>query len=316
MSIKLIIQIPCYNEEKTLPLVVADIPKQIKGVDVIELQIIDDGSTDKTLEVAKQLGIHHIIKNTRNKGLGTSFRIGMESALKSGADILVNTDGDNQYPSSYIPDLIAPIINGEADMTIGNRQTSKIQHFSFIKKIFQGLGTWVTRSLAGDPSIKDAVSGFRAYSRHAMMELNITTKFSYVLDTTIQASHKRLKIANVDITTNAPTRPSRLFSNIFQHIRKSGVDIIRIYSMYSPLKVFLWLGLFFLAIGITPILIFLYDYFFWYGGLGKIQSLVLGAIFVIISFNCFALGVIGDLLAKNRVLIEYILKEMKNQKKE
>lgn len=313
MAKKLIIQIPCYNEEETLPLVLKDIPKQIEGIDCIELQIIDDGSTDKTVEVAKALGVHHIIKNSSNLGLGNAFRIGMNHALQQGADILVNTDGDNQYPSHYITALVKPILEGQADVVIGNRQTKTIKHFSPIKKFFQWLGTSVTRTLIGEKKLKDAVSGFRAYSQHAMLQLNVTTNFSYVLDTTIQAAQKRLKMESVDITTNPPTRPSRLFSNMFQHIRKSGMDLIRVYSMYSPLRVFIWIGVFFFSLGMIPMLRFVYFYIF-YAGHGKIQSLIIGSMLIVISFNCFALGVIGDLLAKNRTLIEYILKELKKDK--
>lgn len=311
---KLIIQIPCYNEEKTLPLVLKDIPKSINNIEKIEIQIIDDGSSDRTIEIAEQLGVHHIIKNIGNKGLGNAFRIGVENALKNGADILVNTDGDNQYPSMYIADLIQPIINKKADIVVGNRQTGKINHFSPVKKFFQSLGTMVTKVLSGEKNVTDAVSGFRAYSREALLELNVTSSFSYVLDTTIQASQKRLKAVSVDIETNPPTRPSRLFKNIWQHIRKSGIDIIRVYSMYKPLRVFLWLGSIFFIIGCIPMIRFLYDYFFINAGQGKVQSLIFGAIFITISTNFFALGIIGDLLAKNRILIEYVLKDLKSKR--
>lgn len=310
----LIIQIPCFNEETTLPLVFKDIPKAIKGIDKIEFQVIDDGSSDKTVEVANSLGVHHIISNPNNLGLGNSFRIGMENALRLGADILVNTDGDNQYPSSYIPDLVHPIVAGKADMVIGNRQTSRIKHFSPLKKFLQWLGTFLTRSLAGEANLKDAVSGFRAYSRRSMIEINVTSSFSYVLDTTLQAARKKLRLVSIDITTNAPTRPSRLFKNIFQHVRKSGMDLVRVYSMYQPLKVFFWMGVLFLTIGIIPLGRFIFDFFFGAGGDGKIQSLIFGAIFIIISTNFFALGIIGDLQSKNRTLIEYIIREMKKDK--
>ncbi len=308
---KLIIQIPCLNEEKTLPLVLKDIPKSIVGIDIIETLIVDDGSTDNTIKVAENLGVTHIIKNISNKGLGNAFRIGMEHALQQNADILVNTDGDNQYPSHYIADLVRPIINQEADIVIGNRQTDKIQHFSPVKKFFQWLGTNITKSLAGEMNVTDAVSGFRAYSRQALLEINVTSNFSYVLDTTLQAARKRLKLVSIDIITNEPTRPSRLFTNIFQHIRKSGMDLIRIYSMYQPLRVFFWLGVFTFIIGLIPIGRFLYHYFFVNNGEGMIQSLIFGSIFIIISTNLFALGIIGDLLARNRILIEHTLKNIK-----
>lgn len=310
---KLVIQIPCYNEEQTLPAVLRDIPHSIKGIDVIELQIVDDGSTDDTITVAREMGVHHIIRHIGNKGLGNAFRSGVEHALSIGADILVNTDGDNQYPSKYIPALIQPIIAGEADIVVGNRQTSQIKHFSPLKKFLQWLGTKFTILLSGEKEVEDAVSGFRAYSREALLELNVTSGFSYVLDTTVQASQKRLKMVSIPIETNAPTRPSRLFDTIWEHVYKSGTQVVRIYAMYRPLRVFIGLGFVSLIVGLVPILRFLYDYFFVTGGEGMIQSLVIGSIIVSVSVNCFALGVIGDLLGKNRILIEQLLKEQKKQ---
>lgn len=308
---KLIIQIPCYNEETTLPLVIDTIPQHIEGIAVIETQIIDDGSSDRTIQIAQSLGVNHIIRNVGNKGLGNSFRIGLDNALAQGADILVNTDGDNQYPSSYIKDLVQPIIHREADIVIGDRQTSSIAHFSLIKRFFQWLGTRVTILLSGEKNVADAVSGFRAYSREAMIELNVTSSFSYVLDTTMQASNKRIKMVAIPITTNAPTRPSRLFKNIWQHIRKSALDMMRIFAMYKPLRVFVGLGLVLFVIGSIPILRFLYDYIFGHGGSGKIQSLIIGSILLSMSFNCIALGIIGELLSRNRALIEQILMKLK-----
>ena len=313
---KLIIQIPCYNEEETLPLVFQDLPKAIPGIDVIETQIVNDGSTDRTLEVARELGVDHIINNVGNKGLGNSFRIGMNHAIKQGADILVNTDGDNQYPSRYIADLVQPILAGEADIVVGDRQTSKIKHFSPVKKFFQWLGTQVTKILSGEREVADAVSGFRAYSRAAMLETNVTSSFSYVLDTTVQASNKRIKMASVPIETNAPTRPSRLFKNMWQHIRKSGTDILRVYAMYKPLRVFVSISIVLFIIGAIPIVRFLYDYFFGSGGIGKVQSLIIGSVLLSVSFNCLALGIIGDLMSRNRTLIEHTLKEIKDSKSE
>lgn len=304
MSKKLVVQIPCFNEEKTLPLVLKDIPQYIEGIDKIEIQIIDDGSTDKTIEVARQLGVDHILRNVGNKGLGTSFRVGIEYALSIGADILVNTDGDNQYPSTYISKLVTPILHEEADIVVGDRQTSQITHFSKVKKFFQWLGTRVTIFLSGEKNVDDAVSGFRAYSKEALLQLNVTSSFSYVLDTTVQASQKRIKMSSVPITTNAPTRPSRLFKNMWQHIRKSGVDIMRVYALYKPLRVFLTIGTFILIVGLIPIFRFLYNYFVLDSGSGNIQSLIVGGVFLTISANFFALAIIGDLIGKNRQLIE------------
>lgn len=309
---KLIIQIPCFNEEDTLPLVLKEIPASIEGVDSIEVQIVNDGSTDKTEEVARSYGVKHIVRNTGNKGLGISFRVGVEQALINGADILVNTDGDNQYPSRFIPELIKPILLKEADIVVGNRQTSNIAHFSRLKKFFQWLGTKVTIFLSGEKDMEDAVSGFRAYSKEALKELNITSDFSYVLDTTVQAANKKLKMVSVPITTNAPTRPSRLFKNMWQHIRKSGTDIVRVYSMYQPLRIFLWLSGISFLVGLIPVVRFVF-YYFNNDASGKTQSLILGAMLIIISVNFFALGIIGDLLAKNRKLIEQISKRQKDE---
>jgi len=307
----LIVQIPCFNEEKTLPLVLDDIPHTIDGISKIDTQVIDDGSTDMTVEIARRHQVDHIIINEVNKGLGFSFNRGLLNAYQHHADILVNTDGDNQYPSRYIHDIIQPILNGEADIVIGNRQTSSISHFSFVKRRLQALGTSVVKTLVADPSIKDAVSGFRAYNRRAMQALNVTSSFSYVLDTTIQAKAKGLRIASVDITTNPPTRPSRLFKSDFQHIRKSAMDITRIYAMYRPMRVFFWIGLILLIIGLIPMVRFVYDYFLGAGGVGKIQSLIIGSTLIMSSVIMFALGIIADLLGKNRTLIERILNEQK-----
>lgn len=295
-----------------MPLVLSEIPTKIDGIDVIETMIIDDGSSDKTIAVALENKVDHVLKNVGNKGLGISFRTGLDNALKLGADILVNTDGDNQYPSKYIKDLVKPIIDGEADITVGNRQTSKIKHFSIIKKFFQWLGTKVTQILSGERKMEDAVSGFRAYSKQAMKELNITSDFSYVLDTTVQAAKKKIKMVSVPISTNAPTRPSRLFKNIWQHIRKSGTDIIRVYSMYQPLRIFLWMGGLSFLVGLIPIIRFII-FFLNNDASGKVQSLILGVMFIIISVNFFALGIIGDLLSKNRKLIEQLAKRQKDQ---
>ena len=307
----LLIQIPCFNEEKTLPFVFEDMPKEIPGIHRIEFQIIDDGSTDRTVEVARSLGIHHILQHLGNKGLGKSFQKGIDHAVQLGADVLVNTDGDNQYPSSLIPDLIQPILKKEADIVIGDRRTSHVKHFSLFKKFFQWLGTLMTRILSGDRSITDAVSGFRAYSNSALKELNITTDFSYVLDSSIQASNKKLKMVSLPITTNPPTRPSRLFSSMWQHIRKSTVDLLRTFAFYKPLRVFFGFGFILFILGSIPIIRFLYAYFFVDAGVGKIQSLIIGSILLSVSFNCFALGVIGDLLSRNRKLVERMLKKMK-----
>lgn len=307
---KLIIQIPCFNEEKTLPLVLRDLPRTIAGVDVIETQIIDDGSTDKTVAVAKELGVTHIVSYVGNKGLGNAFKRGVEHALAAGADIVVNTDGDNQYKGADIARLVIPIVHRKADIVIGNRQTAKIAHFSPVKKFFQWLGSSVTQYLSG-LRIPDAVSGFRAYSRESLLELNVTSDFSYVLDTIIQASKKRLKIGYVDIETNAPTRPSRLFKGMFQHIKKSTSNLLRVYAMYEPLRTFSTIGAVFVLVGAWPMGRFIYFYFT-ESSQGHIQSLIFGAMFIIIGVQFIGLGVLGDLIAKQRRLTEdslYILRK-------
>lgn len=306
---KLIVQIPCYNEEKTLPDVLADIPKSIPWIDIIETQIIDDGSTDNTVEVAKAHGVNHIIKYVWNKWLGTAFKFGQENALKHGADILVNTDGDNQYPGKYIVELVQPIIRKEADIVIGDRQTKNIQHFSPLKKFLQWLGSWLVRKLSGT-DVEDTVSWFRAYSRESLLRLNIVSRFSYVLDTIIQAGKKGLVITDIKMTTNPPTRKSRLFKNIFQHIKKSTADMLRVYAMYEPLKVFVMMSLPFLLIGIIGIVRFLVAYLEGEGS-GMIQSLVLSGISMTIGIQLFSMGIIWDLIAKSRVLKEDLLYNQK-----
>ncbi|PID87561.1 glycosyl transferase [Candidatus Gracilibacteria bacterium] len=309
---KLIIQIPCYNEEKTLGLVLSELPKKLDGIDIIETMIIDDGSSDKTLEIAKKYKVNYVVKHIGNKGLGNSFKTGVEKALLEGADILVNTDGDNQYPSKYIKDLIKPIVDKESDFVIGDRQTSKISHFSLIKKILQYVGSFMVRFLSGT-KVPDSVSGFRAYSRECLLKLNVTSDFSYAVDTLVQAGSKRIKITAIKIQTNSPTRPSRLFKNIWQHIYKTTSILFRTYSMYNPIRLFFVFGSIFFTFGVIIIGRFLYYYYLNPVDTGKIQSLILAAIFVIISVQFFALGIVGDLIAKNRKLIEDNLYYSKKQ---
>lgn len=311
MSIKLIVMVPCLNEEKTLPSVINSIPKKIAGIDIIETLIIDDGSTDETVKVAKKLGVNHILKNTRNRGLAKSFSLGLNYALNNGADIIVNTDGDNQYPQGDISKLVKPILDGQADMVIGDRQTKKIAHFSPIKKLFQSFGSSVVCKLSGI-NVPDAVSGFRAYSRAAAMELNVVTEFSYCTETIIQAGKKRLKIVSIPVTTNAKTRESRLFKNIFQHMKKTGSTMIRVFAMYEPLKTFFYLGFIFIIIGILFFIRFLY-YMIIGNGSGHLQSIVFGAVMFLAGFQVLIMGLVADLIAANRKLIEQVLL---NQKKE
>lgn len=307
---KLTVQIPCYNEEKTLPLVIKSIPKKINGVSEIEIQIIDDGSTDKTIDVARKLGVTRIVRHSHNKGLANAFANGINEALRNGADIIVNTDADNQYPQKDIPRLIQPIIEGKADIVIGDRQTSKIAHFSKVKKTLQRFGSATVRFFSR-ATVPDAVSGFRAYSRDAALSMNIVTDFSYVIETIIQAKYKGLSIASVKVETNPPTRKSRLFKNMLQHIRLSMVTIFRIYTMYQPFRVFLAIGVFVFFIGLLLALRFIY-FVILGSGVGHIQSLLLSAVLMVIGFQTAMTGVVADLIGINRKLIESGLRRIKS----
>lgn len=314
---KLIIQIPCFNEEKTLASVLSELPKQIDGIDIIETMIIDDGSVDDTIAIANKYKVDYIIKHIGNKGLWNAFKSWVAKALYEGADILVNTDGDNQYPGKYIPDLVKPIIDSEADFVMGNRQTKKIAHFSHAKKFFQWLGSMLVRFFSGT-TVPDSVSGFRAYSREALLRLNVTSDFSYAVDTLVQAGSKHIKIAHIPMTTNKPTRPSRLFKNMWQHMYKTLSILLRVYAMYHPLRLFSTLALLFFTLGTIWILRFLYLYMTINGPTGHIQSLVLSGAFLTIATIFFALGIIGDLISKNRKLIEdnlYMTKKVYYEKK-
>ncbi len=308
---KLIVQVPCYNEENTLPLVINSIPKNILGVHIIETMIIDDGSTDRTIEIAQKLGVHHIVRHAKNQGLAASFSDGLNEALRHGADIIVNTDGDNQYPQQDIGRLIEPILKGTHDIVVGDRQTHKIEHFSPLKKLLQRFGSHVVRVLSG-VTVADAPSGFRAYSRHAAMSMNVVSTFSYTMETIIQAGKKRIAITHVPIITNPKTRESRLFKSMFAHVRKSMVTILRIYVMYSPFKVFFTLGSILTILGVIPFIRMGY-LMLQYQALisGHLQSLILGAVFVIIGVLVFCIGIVADLMAINRKLIEETLYRLK-----
>jgi glycosyltransferase involved in cell wall biosynthesis len=306
---KLIVQIPCFNEEETLPATFNDIPKQIDGVDQVEILIIDDGSTDKTIEVAKALGVHHIVINKNNRGLARTFRTGLNECLKLGADIIVNTDGDNQYAGWDIPKLIQPILDGKADVVVGDRNTAKVAHFSPFKKFLQRLGSYVVKTLSG-VQVPDAVSGFRAYSRDAALQLNIVSPFSYTIEALIQAGKKHMAVTSVPVETNAKTRESRLFSSIPKFIERQLTTIVRMYAMYQPLKVFFFIGLTLSILGAIPILRFLYFYFTG-DGEGHLQSLVLGGVFTILGFISFLIALLADLMNFNRQLIEQTLEKVR-----
>jgi len=306
---KLIVQIPCYNEEFTLPDTVRDIPRAIPGIDEIEILIIDDGSRDRTIEVAREIGIHHIVRNKRNMGLAKSFRRGLDACIALGADIIVNTDGDNQYSGADIAKLVQPILEGKVDIVIGDRQTSGIAHFSPSKKALQRFGSWVVRRFSG-VNVPDAVSGFRAISRDAAMRLNIVSPFSYTIEMLIQVGNKGIAFTSIPIATNAETRESRLFKSAFRFIERSATTLLRMYAMYRPLRVFTLIGLIIALIGTIPMLRFLYSYLF-VSGQGKIQSLIIGSALLTIGVITFLLGMVADLLNHNRQLIEITLEKVR-----
>ncbi len=306
---KLVVQIPCLNEEETLPSVLESIPTQIPGIDEIVILVVDDGCTDRTVEVAREHGVTEFVHHVRNQGLGRSFHDGVIRALELGADILVNTDGDNQYPQDRITDLVQPIVHGEADIVIADRQVHLVEHFSPVKKRLQKVGSGVVNRAAGT-TLPDAASGFRAYSRESLILLNTVTRFSYCMETIIQAGNKNLKIASIPVTTNAKTRDSRLFKSMPEHIAKSGAAIIRSFIMYKPYVIFAWLTAFFGVLGVIP---FVRYGILWLGDNqgGHLQSLLLGALCLIVAVLCIMLGVISDLIRTNRVLIEDNLEHTK-----
>ncbi|MCD6116181.1 glycosyltransferase family 2 protein [bacterium] len=306
---KLIIQIPCYNEERTLPATIKAIPRKFDGIDIVELLVIDDGSTDRTVEKARELGVDHIVRLTSNRGLAVSFSAGLDSSLRFGADIIVNTDGDNQYRAEDIQKLIDPILAGSADMVVGDREVMQVEHFSFIKKLLQKLGSWVVRHIS-NTTVPDVTSGFRAFSREAALRMNVISQFTYTLDTIIQAGKKGIPIAHVSIRTNKPTRPSRLFKSIFAYINQSGATIARIYALYEPLKTFLYIGGFIFGVGFLVSMRFLY-FFLTHQGEGHIQSLILSAVFMIVGFQVGMIGLLADIISANRRLIEEVLYRLK-----
>lgn len=309
LDMKVIIQIPCFNEEKTLPETLADLPTSIDGVDDVEILIIDDGSEDQTAQVARDHGVHYIVSHTGNRGLASAFRSGIDACLQLGADVIVNTDADNQYAGSDIPRLVQPILEGRADIVIGDRQTDSVPHFSFVKKKLQKIGSWVVRYFS-HVDVPDAVSGFRALSRGAARQINILSSFSYTIEMLLQAGKKRMTVRSVPITVNAMTRRSRLYSKAYEFIQRSAAILLRIYAMYHPLKILLILGSALMAVGAYPILRFLY-FAFQNDGAGHIQSLVLGGLLVSMGFVAFLVGMVADLIAFNRQLMEMTLEKVR-----
>jgi glycosyltransferase involved in cell wall biosynthesis len=307
---KLIIQIPCLNEEATLPATIADLPRRVEGFDEVELLVVDDGSSDRTVAVARECGVDHIVRLTNNKGLATAFQAGLDASLKLGADVVVNTDADNQYRGADVAKLLAPILAGEADMVVGDRQVSRIEHFSGAKKELQRLGSWVVRRLSGT-AIADATSGFRAYNREAALQLLVVDEYTYTLESLIQAGKMLIAVDQVPIATNPQTRESRLFASTGTYVRRNAGAILRIYARYEPLRAFATAGAVVLVLAIAAWMPFLIDWIFNGDSSGHIQSLILGAVLFIAAVQLFALGVIGDLLAGQRVMTQRVFERVR-----
>lgn len=315
--LKLIIQIPCYNEEETLHIAVGALPRQLDGIDEIEYLVINDGSQDHTVEAARKCGVHHIVGYSKNKGLATAFMTGIDACLRLGADIIVNTDADNQYCADDIEKLIRPILEGKAEMVIGERPIDTIDDFSPLKKKLQHLGSSVVRLVSGT-EIPDAPSGFRAYSRETAMKLNVVSRYTYTLETIIQAGHKNVALESVPVRTNPQLRKSRLFKSMRAYIKRSVFTMFRIFLMYRPFKLFASVGSVIFALGSVLGCRFLYFYFTGTGD-GHIQSLILAAVLLMIGFQTITLGLLADVISANRKLIEdvqYRVRKMDYERKE
>src|SRR3954462_272559 len=306
---KLIIQIPRFNEAAQLPETLAQIPRSVPGFEEVELLVIDDGSVDETVEVARAHGVTHVVRLTNNKGLPAAFQAGLDACLKLGADVIVNTEADNQYHGGDIPKLVEPILAGKADMVIGDRETDKIEDFSPLKKRLQRLGSVVVRR-ASDTQVPDTTSGFRAYNREAALQVQVVSKFTYTLETIIQAGKMLVAVDHVPIRTNAKTRPSRLFPSMWAYVRRNATSIFRIYTLYEPLRVFLAAAALVGLVGAVIWVRFLW-FFFFGDGQGHVQSLILGSTLFIVAVQFAALGVIGDILAGTRVLNQRILERVR-----
>jgi glycosyltransferase involved in cell wall biosynthesis len=306
---KLIIQIPCLNEEATLPATLAELPRELEGFDVVEWLVIDDGSTDRTIEVARANGVDHIVRLTNNKGLAAGFQAGLDACLKLGADVIVNTDADNQYSAASIPLLVAPILDGKADMVVGDRRTDQIEHFSPLKKRLQRLGSWVVRQ-ASETDVPDTTSGFRAYNREAAIQMAVVSKYTYTLETLIQAGKLLVATDHVPVDTNPKTRESRLFPSMWAYVRRNAVAILRVYAQYEPLRVFWRLAG---IVALAAVAVWARFAVAWIGGhgAGHVQSLILGAVLFNAAVVLAALGVIGDLLYGQRIMSQRIFERVR-----
>lgn len=311
IPLKLIIQIPAYNEESTLPQTLHDLPRSLPGVDRIEVLVVDDGSTDRTAEVAREAGADHVVRLKQNQGLATAFTVGLETALRLGADIIVNTDADNQYRGEDIARLVQPIVDGEADIVVGDRGVAILEHFSPLKRLLQKWGSWVVGRAAGIP-IPDATSGFRAFSREAALHLTVLGDYTYTLETLIQAGARKMSVVYVPVRTNPQTRPSRLIRSIPSFLALSAVTIVRFYTMYRPLRVFTAMGAVLIAGGVALGLRFVY-FFLQNRGAGHVQSLILAAILTIVGFQVCLIGLVADLIQMNRKMLEEILYRVRKE---
>jgi glycosyltransferase involved in cell wall biosynthesis len=307
---KLIIQIPCLDEALTLPGTLADLPRSIPGIDVIEVLVVDDGSTDDTVKVARQHGVDHIVSLGNRRGLAAAFTAGIDACLRLGADFIVNTDGDNQYFGADVVTLVGPLVRGEAQICIGDRNVQALAYMPAGRKVLQRLGSWVVRQVS-NTRVPDTTSGFRAYTREAALRMTIVSEFSYTLESIIQAGKRKMPIAHVPVRTNPGTRPSRLFKNVWEYLKQSGGTIVRIYTMYEPLKVFTMIGSVAVLAGLVLSARFLY-YYFHDGGGGHLQSLLLSAVLLIVGFQVMLMGLLADVISANRKLLEDLLYRAKS----